>query len=193
MVSKNDYCAILERAVEELRQALTDRAEMDAAGERLDARIAELKQGVIALAPLCGVSAQSKYADLLPEYNVFFPVGLKEGVMAVLGAVKDDRYITPVTIRDNLESTGYEVKSKNILPSIHNVLKRLDGKEVESDDVNGRTGYRLLKKDRPRRAGPFDRLRRNALQEFAESLDKGETGDAFLNAVIKAGKTGKSE
>ena len=155
MVNRESYKVMLEQAVSELTEALAEQARLDAARDELDDRIVELKQGIIALAPLSGVNVQFKYADLLPEYNALIPVGLKEAILQVLAAVKDDKYITPVAVRAGLESTGYEIKSKNILPSIHNVLKRLEGREVESDDVNGKTGYRLIKTGRPRRPSPF--------------------------------------
>jgi hypothetical protein len=154
MITKDSYKAMLEQAVRELTDALERQAELDTEREQLDARIHELKQGIIGLGPLCGISAQSRYSDLLPEYGLL-PVGLKDGVLAVLGMIQGDAYITPITVRDNLANTGYEIKSKNILPSIHNVLKRLDGREVESADVNGKTGYRLLKKDRPAPPSPY--------------------------------------
>jgi hypothetical protein len=154
MVAKDDYKAMSDRAVAELRELLARQDALDTEREQLDARILELKQGIIALGPLCGISAHTKYPELLPEYNLL-PVGLREGVLAVLELIKDNAYLTPVAVRDNLSSTGYEIKSKNILPSIHNVLKRLvDGGEAESGDVNGKTGYRLVKKDRaPERFG----------------------------------------
>jgi hypothetical protein len=145
MVNKDDYRAMMEKAIAELTELVARQETLDTEREQLDTRIAELKQGIMALGPLCGMQPQFKYADLLPEFNLV-PVGLKDGVLAVLAMVKNDAYITPVAIRDNLASTGYELKSKNILPSIHNVLKRLESTDVESGDVNGKTGYRLIKK-----------------------------------------------
>ena len=164
MVNRDDYKTMLDKAVEELSDALAQRDTLDTERERLDARIAELTQGIIALGPLAGVNPQTKYRDLLPEYDFFLPVGLKDAVLGVLGKVEGDAYITPVTIRERLESTGYEIKSKNILPSIHTVLKRFDGYQVESDDVNGKTGYRLIKQGRPRRPDPLRNIRVDALK-----------------------------
>lgn len=158
MVTKDDYKAMLEQAVSELTDALERQAGLDTEREKLDARIVELKQGIMALGPLCGIQAQFKYSELLPEYGLF-PTGLKESVITVLGMVKDNSYLTPVVVRDNLASTGYEIKSKNILPSIHNVLKRLEGREVETGDVNGKTGYRLIKTDRSAPPNPFSSLK----------------------------------
>lgn len=157
MVNRDDYKLMLDKAVTELTEAQERRAELDVERDQLDARIAELKQGIIALGPLCGVAAKFEYADLLPEYNAVLPVGLKEAVLSVLGMVGGDYYITPVAIRDGLTSTGYENKSKNILPSIHNVLKRLEKAnppEVETIDLDGKTGYRLPKKEQKLVAPP---------------------------------------
>jgi hypothetical protein len=144
MVNREDYKAMLDKAVTELTEAQNRQAELDAERDELDARIAELKQGIMALGPLCGVPVHLTYSDLLPEFNAFVPVGLKEAIVAVLSMAKAGDYITPVAIRDGLTATGYEIKSKNILPSIHNVLKRLKAAdEVEDEDLDGKTGYRL--------------------------------------------------
>ena len=163
---------MLDQAVTELSELLTQRDTLDTERERMDARIAELKQGIMALGPLAGINPQTKYADLLPEYDFTLSLGLKDAVLGVLGKIEDDAYITPVTIRERLESTGYEIKSKNILPSIHTVLKRFDGYQVESDDVNGKTGYRLIKKDRPRRPSPFARVRTDVEALRAKQVKK---------------------
>src|SRR5258708_7427035 len=114
MVNRDDYKAMLDKAVAELSDMLTQRDALDTEGERIDARIAELKQGIIALGPLAGIDPRVKYRDLLPEYDFLLSLGLKDAVLGVLGKVEGDAYITPVTIRERLESTGYEIKSKNI-------------------------------------------------------------------------------
>jgi hypothetical protein len=158
MVDKTDYRAMLEKAVAELSELLTRQEALDDEREQITSRIAELQQGIIALSPLSGINAQTKYAELLSDYSFFLPTGLKESVFAVLAQVTDNRYLTPVAIRVALPSTGYEIKSKNILPSIHTVLKRELGRTVEVGDVNGRAGYRLIKKDRPIRPNPLARL-----------------------------------
>ena len=149
MVDKSDYREMLEKAVAELTELLARQEALDDEREQVATRVAELQQGVIALSPLAGVYAQTKYADILSDYTFFMPSGLKESVFAVLGKVADDRYLTPVAIRNALPDVGYEIKSKNILPSIHTVLKRELGRQVEVGDVNGRAGYRLIRKDRP--------------------------------------------
>jgi hypothetical protein len=157
MVDKSDYKAMLEKAVAELTELLARQEALDDEREQVAARVSELQQGVIALGPLAGVHAQSKYAEILSDYAFFMPNGLKESVFAVLGKVSDDRYLTPVAIRKALPDVGYEIKSKNILPSIHTVLKRELDRTVEVGDVNGKAGYRLIKKDR-RSTNPFARL-----------------------------------
>lgn len=180
MVNREDYKAILDKAVEELRTLFTRQDEIAEEAEVVGNRITEVKQGILALAPLCGIQAQRKYAELFPEYNPFLPVGLNEAILTVLGRVEDDKFITPVTIRNGLAATGYEIKSKNILPSIHNVLKRLDGYKVESGDVNGKTGYRLLKPNRPKP------LRSVLLSPTRVETTKRNIGDVVLEMGAKA-------
>jgi|ERR1043165_4504229 hypothetical protein len=165
MVNTEDYKVILDKAVEELRTLFERQDQIADEWEIIGNRIEEVKQGILALAPLCGIQAQRKYAELFPEYNPFAPVGLNEAILTVLGRVEDDRFITPVAIRDGLKATGYETKSKNILPSIHTALKRLEGQRVESGDVNGKTGYRLIRADRPPKQNAFQQRLGKALQD----------------------------
>jgi hypothetical protein len=142
MVSKADYRTMYDQALGELREALDRQEALDTEREQLDARISQLKQGIMALGPLCGEQPHTHYPELLPEYSMF-NVGLKEAVLKVV-ALAHEGFVTAVTVRDTLPNVGYEVKSKNILPSIHNVLKRLvETNDVEMSDVNGKTGYRL--------------------------------------------------
>lgn len=186
MVNTDDYKEILDKAVAELRSLSERQDQIADEWEAIGNRIAELKQGVLALAPLCGIQAHTKYSDLFPEYNPFAPVGLNEAILQVLGSVEGDRFITPVAIRNGLSATGYELKSKNILPSIHSVLKRLEGYKVETGDVNGKTGWRLIKERPPKQSAlqaalgqalqdaihprTPTRRRTNAFQEMAEKL-----------------------
>lgn len=158
MVNKDDYRKMLEQAVAELTELLSRQEVLDEEREQGAARIAELQQGVVALGPLAGVHAQTKYAELLSDFTFFMPSGLKDSVLAILAQVTDNRFLTPTAIRKELPNIGYEIKSKNILPSIHTVLKRELGRQVEVGDVNGRAGYRLIKKDRPLYANPLRRL-----------------------------------
>ncbi len=209
MVNRDDYKAMLDKAVGELTEAQERRAELDAERDQLDARIAELKQGIIALGPLCGVIAQAKYADLLPEYSPVLPVGLKEAVLSLLALVPENKYVTPVGIRDGLTTTGYEIKSKNILPSIHNVLKRLKAAtppEVESTDLDGKTVYRLAKKEqipaaasgiRPRTRGSLGRPLKESPLSNTSSVPPVPGADAsklsrppnrFYDVLIKMGE-----
>lgn len=187
MVNRDDYKATLEKAVVELTEVQDRRAELDTERDQLDARIAELKQGIMALAPLCGVTAQIKYADLIPEYALL-PPGLKEAVLSVLALVPADNYITPVAIRDSLPTTGYEIKSKNILPSIHNVLKRLEKAsppEVESTDLDGKTGYRLVKKQGGTRMPPMD-----AGGSPPKMFSQADAANSEMNRLIREALTG---
>ena len=199
-MTKVEYKTILEAAVTELAELLGQREALDTERDKLDYRIRELKQGIIALGPLAGLNSQAKYAELFPEFNLFLPVGLKEGVLAVLSSVKTDGFMTPVAIRDGLAATGYENKSKNILPSIHNVLKRLESAnppEVESTDLEGKTGYRLIRERAPKqnafqiRLGKAvqDAIHPPSAETKSFGIERPKKRDAFQDLISEVKKT----
>src|SRR5205807_5956867 len=104
---------------------------------------AEVRKGVVALVPLCGVEPApwSEHPEWFPETETP-DVGLTGAVRRVLQS-DVERFFSPVEVRDGLKGVGYEIKSKNILPSIHNTLKRLYKMEsADTEDVEGKTCYR---------------------------------------------------
>jgi len=137
-----DYKIVYEKALSELSDLMDRREQLDIERDSLDGRIREIRQGVEALAPLAKENPRATHSDLFPEAETpTADIGLTDAIRTVLSNTAPN-WLTPVGIRTGLSAAGYEIKSKNILPSIHRTIKRLEGKEIESKDIEGRTWYR---------------------------------------------------
>lgn len=171
-----DYKHVYQKALSELSDLMEKREVLEIDLEQLDSRIGEVRQGITALLPLAKENPYSARPDLFPELDSIAPdLGLTDAIRRVL-SLSAPNYISPVGVRAGLEATGYEIKSKNILPSIHTILKRLDGKDVISKDVDGRTWYRwnLPSRGKPQPAwfGKIDI--RQMIEEMAKKIDEAE-------------------
>jgi len=134
--------------------------------EEIDKRISQLKQSIVALAPL------AEEQDLLAEIvkGWMGEMGITDAIREVLKSSGDA--LTAMEVKDQLVRTGTSLRDyKNPLASIHAVLKRL----VESDeaiadtDTEGNATYQWIRR--------FPRLstaqKANARIESALGLNKG--------------------
>jgi hypothetical protein len=141
---KDIYKLALEEAMGELEKILAQRDKVDVQREELELSAADLRQAIYGLAALSGEDAKSfqeSHPDLFPEF-IDPDVGLTDAVREVM---KNRRlYITPVGVRDKLIAVQYDLsKYKNVMASLHTVLKRLvDSKELLMDTRGGKTVYR---------------------------------------------------
>jgi hypothetical protein len=155
MVDKETYIAIYGQAMQELSELLEERERLEIKCDEIDTRLAEIRKGVVALAPLCGRFPWAEHPEWFPDIDVLRDIGLTDAIREVLQRA-GQVYLSPVGIRDGLKDVGYEIKSKNILPSIHNTVKRLiDAVEVETENREGRTWYRLKAIPPPLRRSPY--------------------------------------
>src|SRR5437879_442725 len=123
-IEDTTYRPVYESAIEELRRLMTELNSIEDRRDWLSKRIARVKKGIHGLAPLCDGVPWVTDPDLLPEI-VNPQTGLSDAVWQVLSVNPvSGAYISPVTVREQLKNVGYQTKSENILPSIHNVLKR---------------------------------------------------------------------
>jgi hypothetical protein len=102
----DDYRRALEAAIDEYERLKAER-------EQIETRLAQLRQTIGALAPLCELPR--------PE-----DLGLTDACRSVLRA----RFgpLTPVQVKDDLVTMGLDLSTySNPLASIHAVLKRLAG------------------------------------------------------------------
>ncbi len=122
--------------------ALMDRLEeLDVERDSVITRIGEVKEGVAAFAPLVKENPVETHPHLFPDHSeAGTDLGLTDAVRRVLANSKPKR-LTPVGVRTGLAAIGYQTKSKNILPSIHTVLKRLEKNDeiVSKTEEDGRT------------------------------------------------------
>lgn len=140
MVDKSAYTNVFNEAVQELSKLMERRDELDNEREELDTRISQVREGVVALAPLCNVNPFTTYPALFPD--VMTVVGLTDAIRSVL-QLSSQHFLSPVAIRTGLKEIGFDISSNSILPSIHTVLKRLaKSGEVETEDRDGKTVYK---------------------------------------------------
>jgi hypothetical protein len=111
-----------EDACDELEVLTIERAD-------LDVRILQLKKTVVALAPLIG--HQPAFVEGFMQS--IEDAGITENCREVLRGAK--KALTPIEVRNQLESIGYKFKTSNPLAPIHAVLKRL----VENHEVSKTT------------------------------------------------------
>lgn len=141
MVNRQNYLDTYNQAVGELAGLIHERVRLDERRDEIDQRLTEVRKGVIALSSLCGMRPWAEHPEWFPEIENT-DVGFTSAIRRVLQQ-SGDQFLTPVGVRDRLKSVGYEIKSKNILPSVHNTLKRLyKAGNAETEDIEGKTCYR---------------------------------------------------
>jgi hypothetical protein len=106
--------------------------------EETGRRIARLKQALIGLVPLS--ESESRHAGLILENSLYFmePTTLTGAARQILQAAEAP--LAPTAIKQQLINMGQDLSDqKNVMASIHSLLKRLVGSdEIETKD-NGLT------------------------------------------------------
>ena len=143
------YNLTLQAALEELAELMAERETLDERREALHERIVRLRRVAWGLASLCDVeNIEQEHPSLFPdEFSDNADVGLTDAIRQVLSS-HEEASLSPVFIRDRLAGVGFDIKThKNILASIHTVLKRLQRRgEVTPFIREGRTSYRWIVK-----------------------------------------------
>jgi hypothetical protein len=125
-MSKEYWKEVLTTARKTLTQLRDRRDELDAEREEVNLEIVQLEQVVANLVPLVPEGMPGR----LPRYRLPTEIKLTDACREVLK--KSDKHITPIEIRNALETGGYDLSQHaNALASIHGVLKRL----VESGEA----------------------------------------------------------
>jgi hypothetical protein len=139
-----NYKNALSSALNELSKLMAARERLDIHREELDMKIFRLREGLFGLAILCGTDTN----QLAAEYPELFPdlispdTGLTDAIRKAMQAKRT--YASPVEVKNRLAEMGYDIgKYKNILASIHTILKRLvDSEEVETGIRDQKVVYR---------------------------------------------------
>ena len=142
-MTNDSYKQAFERAIEELTALMEERDKLDIEREEMDKRISILRDGLFGFSSLAGITnPQKTYPDLFPDL-INPDVGITEAVKKVLADSKDT-YFSPVAVKDGLEKMGFDIKKyKNVLASIHQILKRLqDSHFTTTTTREGKTLYR---------------------------------------------------
>lgn len=144
-MSEDFYKQALEKALEELSDVMSQREELDSQREELDHRIIQLRKGVFGLTAIAGIETDEvakTHPDLFPD--LLNPdVGFTDAVRDVLKAHRS-YHMSPIEVRNSLRIKGFDLsKYKNVLASIHTILKRLQ--ESREVDVMAREGKSLYK------------------------------------------------
>ena len=132
-----------EASLKELAD-LMDRLEaIDIERDGLVTRMSEVREGIAALASLVKENPAETHPELFPdESESAADMGMTDAIRRVLANAKPKK-LTPVGVRTGLAAIGFKTDSKNILPSIHTVLKRLEknGEISSKIEEDGRTWY----------------------------------------------------
>jgi len=122
--------------LETMRKELAGLLELQ---EDTEQKIAQLKQAIVAMAPLATEPDEKLHA--LSDWMV--TPGITEGIRQILRAAHPKR-LTPVEIKDQLKNSGVNLYGqKNVMASVHSALKRLlDGDELTTSDEGLTYGWK---------------------------------------------------
>ena len=139
------YQQSYDAAIEELSELMTEREEIELRRERIDRRISRLREAIMGLGSLCNKAAfeiSRDHPELFPD-TASPDVGFTDAIRAVFRDNKEYSY-SPIEIRDYLEFTEFDVaKYKNVLASIHSIVKRLKKKgEIIEGTQDGKVVYK---------------------------------------------------
>jgi hypothetical protein len=144
-MTKESYKETLKIALGELAELMNQRDQLDEQLDDIDRRIFQLREGLFGLAILCGTDTNrlaESYPQLFPDL-IPPDTGLTDAIRKALQSKRI--FYSPVEVRDRLEEDfNYDLsKYKNVLPSIHTVLKRLvESQEIEPGNRDGKVVYR---------------------------------------------------
>lgn len=136
MASAEEYKKTLDAARAELEALVEQR-------EEIERRISQLKQAIVALSPLGQDGERSAFGIDLTTLNIEIPAfGITDACREVLKSA--DQPLTPLEVKARLVQMNPEfAKQKNLMASVHTVLKRLVPNEARSFINNdGETVYR---------------------------------------------------
>jgi hypothetical protein len=138
------YTAALDEAILELSSLMAERETLEERIETIDRRLTRLRKAATSIGLLCNIGVAAlmhRHPELFPD-TVAQDVGLTDAIRKTLKS--QNYFFSAVEIREDLKSRDYDItKYKNLLASIHTVLKRLKGQDqVIEGSRGGRTTYR---------------------------------------------------
>lgn len=145
MTTPSPYKDAFQQAIEDLSKAMETRETLELDVFNNDRRISMFREAALSLGGLCGKDVK----DITAEHPELFPdmidpdTGLTDAVRKALQSLHA-MSLSPIQVRNRMESLGFDLSPyKNVLASIHTILKRLKAKnEVTSRERDGKTVYR---------------------------------------------------
>jgi hypothetical protein len=139
------YKQSFDSAIEELAELMAEREEVETRREQIERRVNLLREAILGFAWLCGKSSY----EVAKERPELFPdtaspdVGFTDAIRSVFRDDRDSSH-SAIGIRDYLDFTGFDIaKYKNVLASIHSILKRLKNKgEIIEATRDGKVVYK---------------------------------------------------
>ena len=148
-MSDESYKKAFDAAVEELAKVMERREELEDELEKVNERVKTLTRSIHGLG---GLIHRFAVVDLIKERPELFPefvdkqdIGFTDAVRNVL---KSNRVaFTPMEVRDELRREGFDIsKYKNVLASIHAILKRLVSQgQAETIEEDGKLKYAWIR------------------------------------------------
>ena len=139
------YREAFEASMQELNTLLNEREELESMLGLLDRRIEKLRQVAVGLGGICGEDVETisgKWPEPAPD-KALEVTGLTDAIRGVL-STHSEHYLSPIHIRDLLREMGFDTgKYRNVLASIHTVLKRLrNQRDVVDASHEGKVVYK---------------------------------------------------
>ena len=102
--------------------------------EEIERRIARLRQSLVGLIPLCELDADEDMPSALGIRDQIDSLSITDAVRQILQAA--EKPLSPTQIKQQLINMGKDLSGqKNVMASIHSLLKRLvSSEEIESKD-----------------------------------------------------------
>jgi hypothetical protein len=141
----NSYKQSYDVAMEELAELMAEREEIESRRDRIEWRISRLRDAIIGIGSLCNKSSYEiarERPELFPD-NAPSDVGFTDAIRNVFRESRD-AFFSPIDIRDYLDFSPFDIsKYKNVLASIHSILKRLHKKgEIVEGTRDGKVVYK---------------------------------------------------
>ena len=109
-------------------------ASLEIQQEEIERRIARLRQSLVGLIPLCELEADEDGPSALGIRDFMDSLSITDAVRQILQAA--EKPLSPTQIKQQLVNIGKDLSGqKNVMASIHSLLKRLvSSEEIESKD-----------------------------------------------------------
>ncbi len=166
MINNSPYTEALNAAITELTSLMGESEDLESRHAETKERIAKLRKGIAGISLLAGEDWQiikGSNPHLFPD-SIPPDIGMTDAVRKVMQSKEE--FFSPVAVRTELQKSGYDLAHyKNVLASIHTILKRLtEAGEVRTDIVEDRTVYKWNR--------GIKMFRQGTLKDLQHELDK---------------------